>query len=573
MILRLFLLLTLFFAPAAFAQPAPISPLLDHEFCLSLGVSEDPTDIDEASCKPFGQVEDVNPQGRIVWVRGRFVISEGYPSPSPLGLYTGALASRDMWWNGERIGAVGKPGASVEKETVGDLDAVTWIPPHLVRTGENTVIIRYSSFHLAIPVSAPLHYIYAARMGGPSRNLLVGYAPSIAATGALVAAAVFFGFTFVTNRRLLGSLFISLMSLFAVGQLWLEAMRGFTSYPYPVQIWRLSGIAFLAFAFALSMTAYVASRFAPHRWRLYVAIAAVAGLALTPILSGFDGKTLGFILGPTLVSLFIAARGVVEKQKGAAITTAALVAFLLLAAIEQQRFLDNTFYLAISLLAIVLFADQVRALRRARDAEEQANRRATLLELELLKRRIAPHFLMNTLNALAEWVETDPKSGVKMIEALAGEFRLLSQISDQPLIPLREEIALCRRHLEVMSWRVDRAFSLETRDVDETMEVPPGVLHTLVENAFTHGRLGGAGEFVLTRETSEDGDRLVLLTPPAADATSEPPVRETRGEGLAYVRRRLEAAFGAGARVDSGAAQGGWRTVLTIPRATAGVAT
>ena len=107
-----------------------------------------------------------------------------------------------------------------------------------------------------------------------------------------------------------------------------------------------------------------------HRWRLYVAAAALAGLLLAPVMSGFDGKTLGFILGPALVSLFVAARGVATKQKGARVTTLALVVFLALAAVEQQRFLDNTFYLAISLLAIVLFADQVRALRHARDAEE-----------------------------------------------------------------------------------------------------------------------------------------------------------------------------------------------------------
>lgn len=95
--------------------------------------------------------------------------------------------------------------------------------------------------------------------------------------------------------------------------------------------------------------------------------------------------------------------------------------------IENAIFLDRTFYLSVSLLALVLFFDQVRAMRRARDAEEQATRRAAVLELELLRRRIAPHFLMNTLNALMEWVRSDPKTGVKMIEALAEEFRLLSQ--------------------------------------------------------------------------------------------------------------------------------------------------
>src|SRR5262249_34275915 len=160
-------------------------------------------------------------------------------------------------------------------------------------------------------------------------------------------------------------------------------------------------------------------------------------------------------------------------------------------------------------------------------------RRATLLELELLKRRIAPHFLMNTLNALAEWVESDPKAGVRMIEALAGEFRLLSQISDRAMIPLSEEIALCRRHLEVMSFRVDHPFSLTVKGVDESIEVPPGVLHTLVENAFTHGRFAQGGEFELVSEMEKDGVRLVLLTPPAQRAEV---TRAPRGEGLAYVR-------------------------------------
>jgi LytS/YehU family sensor histidine kinase len=140
------------------------------------------------------------------------------------------------------------------------------------------------------------------------------------------------------------------------------------------------------------------------------------------------------------------------------------------------------------------------------------------------------------------------------------------------MIPLAEEIALCRRHLEVMSYRVDRAFSLSLRNVDEAEEVPPGVLHTLIENAFTHGRFADGGEFVLTSERDGDAERLVLLTP-AADSVREPLKAGSGGEGLAYVRRRLEAAFGAGVRVESGAAGDSWRTVLTLPRRAVSVAT
>lgn len=564
MVLRFFLFLLALLAGPAMAQP-PVSDLKGAQVCASLGAGEGLADIDASSCQKLDYLNDVDSQGRVVWVTGRIDVAAGFAETAPIGLFTGALASREIWWNGERIGEVGRVGASRTEETPGDLDAVTWIPPQLIRPGENSVAIRYSTFHLAVPVTTPVHYIYAGRMG-ITRSLMREFAPSIAATGALIAAALFFGLTFLGNTRVPGPLFIALMSVFAVGQLWLESLRGLTSFAYPLQIWRLSAIGVLAFAFGLALTAYVARRFAPRRWRLHAGAAALAALALWPILPGFDGMALGFILGPSIVSLVAAIEGVRARAPGAILTTAALVVFVALQFIENALFLDRTFYITVTLLMLALFVDQVRVLRRAREAEEQARRRATLLELELLKRRIAPHFLMNTLNALAEWVESDPKTGVKMIEALAEEFRLLSQISDRQMIPLSEEIALCRRHLEVMSYRVDRAFSLSVKDVDAQAEVPPGVLHTLIENAFTHGRFADGGEFVLTHEAGDGGvSRLVLVTPPSTQ-TEPHKVRASGGEGLAYVRRRMEAAFGASAGVESGASGGGWRTVLTIPR-------
>ena len=269
------LLLALLLAPAAAAQsidasigqfsgpPRLISGLEDRLACGSLGSNDDPSDIDTASCRPFDHLGDVDSQNRIVWVTGRFRIEDGYPGAAPLGLYTGALASRDIWWNGERIGSVGRVGASREAEIPGDLDAVTWIPPHLIHGGDNQVAIRYSTFHLSMPIATPLHYVYGARMG-ISRSLLGEYGPTLAATGALIAAALFFGFTFIMSRSL-GPLFIALMSVFTVGQLWLESLRGFTSFAYPLQLWRLSAIGILAFAFGMALTAYVAHRFAHRR--------------------------------------------------------------------------------------------------------------------------------------------------------------------------------------------------------------------------------------------------------------------------------------------------------------------
>lgn len=569
MILRLsLLLLALSLAPTALAQqPAatqpPITGLLSPLVCESLGTSSDPSDIDRGSCRGFTSFNQVDTQNRIVWITGRFTIQPGYPGHAPLGLYTGALASRDMWWNGERIGEVGRVGASPAEEVPGNLDAITWVPPQFIRTGDNEVAVRLSTHHLAVHIVAPVHYIYAARMGD-GRMLLAVYGTRLGVTGALIAAALFFGVTFAMNRGAPGPLFLALISGFVVGQLWLESIRGFTNFPYPLQIWRLSGIGALAFGFGLTLTAYVAHRFAPKRWGLHVLVSALLAFVAWLLMPGFDGMTFGFVLASSLVCLAAALQGILARHAGAVLASFALLGFVVLELFENSMFMDRTFYIAVTLLMLVLIVDQARVLRRARAGEELARRRAATLELELLRRRIAPHFLMNTLNALTEWVESDPGTGVKMIEALAEEFRLLSQISDRPLIPLSEEIALCRRHLEVMSYRVDKPFSLMTQAIDETAEVPPGVLHTLVENAFTHGRFANGGEFLLTSERGDTGERLVLLAPPTT--TPRTPKPAPGGEGLAYVRRRLEAAFGPGAQVESSPSDSGWRTVLTIPR-------
>jgi hypothetical protein len=106
------LMLALLFVPTAAAQsveaaigqavgiPPPITGLTGAQVCASIGRSEDLSDIDTASCRKVDYLNDVDTQNRIVWLTGRFRIAEGYPGPAPLGFYTGALASRDIWWNG-----------------------------------------------------------------------------------------------------------------------------------------------------------------------------------------------------------------------------------------------------------------------------------------------------------------------------------------------------------------------------------------------------------------------------------------------------------------------------------------
>ncbi len=559
------LVLILFAIAAApvFAQGEPRYVEVLSRAVVCEGGTIAPPDFSNDLCETR-DITDIDPQGRVIWIGATFDLPPSFLSGGePLAVYIGALASSALYWNGQQIGTNGVPGESGETEIPGKLDAAFFVPQKLLVEGKNEIAIRMASFHNPIEVYAPVHYIYAAEAKPVAASLTFYYAPALLTAGAFILAAVYFGLLWLGDRKNAGAELIALMAFFAALQLLLESLRAFVDYSYPWQVWRLTGVMICAAGFGITLTAYLTRRFQPRAWKYYV-IAGVSLATVAVIFSpGFDGRALFSLFAATVIALIALLRPAFAGEKGARLAAAALVVFIALMLIDDQSFLDRTFFLAAALLMLVMIADQVRAMRAIHAAKAAMQNRAERLELELLRRRIAPHFLMNTLNALIEWVESDPKVGVEMIGALAEEFRLLSQMSGKAQVPLFDEIALCRRHLEVMSYRVDRAFSLTVEAVDQKLNVPPGILHTLIENAFTHGRYEDGAEFKLGQYLDNGRVWLTLETPPAGEASG--PEKINGGDGLAYVTRRLESAFGASASFSDGPGKnGGWVSTLSF---------
>lgn len=519
-------------------------------------------------------INDIDPQGALVWIKHEVTLP-GYVGrdAGPLGVFVAAMASSEVFWNGESLGKNGVPAARAADEVPGLLDVDFFIPPSAIRPGPNVLVLKLSSFHNLMRVSSPIHGVIIM----PYRDLLglwsLYYLPSLLTAGVLLLSAIYFAVRFVTDRRDRSALLVALMTGFSLAQLAAETWRSFGGLPYPLQVPRLIAIAVCSGGFGLCAAALVMRRFAGARWWRPLAVAAVLMLAIAPRASGFDLRAAlaaAIPIGVALVVALVAAFGTATRRTpGARPIAGALAGFIALVMLNPTRFLDRAFFLVVAALALVLVTGEIRALRQARAAEEATRARALRLELELWKRRIAPHFLMNTLNALIDWVESNPKTGVKMIEALAAEFRLLSQMSDRALVPIGDEIALCERHLEVMSYRVDRPFALTAAGVDRTLAIPPGVLHTLVENAFTHGRFDDGATFELTQRGAEGGEgasEAVIELRLRAPAPSRPGAGSGRGEGTGYVRSRLAAAYGARAQLDERADNGGWLSVIRVTR-------
>lgn len=187
--------------------------------------------------------------------------------------------------------------------------------------------------------------------------------------------------------------------------------------------------------------------------------------------------------------------------------------------------------------------------------------RSMRLELELLKANIHPHFMLNSINAATMWIKEDPATAEKLLHALSRELKQLLKIVGEKVIPVDEEIRICRTHLEVMSLRHDKRFTLRLEGIAAGEKIPPMVFHTLVENGLTHGYAGKeGGEFLLSRSEDEAAIHFTLFNDGASGKTGA----ESGGLGLKYVRARLEEAYGPGWRLDSRPVDGGWAVSIAI---------
>jgi len=174
--------------------------------------------------------------------------------------------------------------------------------------------------------------------------------------------------------------------------------------------------------------------------------------------------------------------------------------------------------------------------------------------LQVLRARIRPHFLFNSINAVLGIVRTRPKQAEEALEDMADLFRMAMTEGDD-LVPLRQEIQLCKQYLALEKLRMGDRLRVDwrVREVPENIMVPPLLLQPLLENAVYHGIEPMPQGGVIDIELLTSSDNLYIKV-------SNP--RILRGENqhhgnkvaLRNIRERLDLLFDAEARykVESG---------------------
>lgn len=188
-------------------------------------------------------------------------------------------------------------------------------------------------------------------------------------------------------------------------------------------------------------------------------------------------------------------------------------------------------------------------------------------ELHSLKMQLHPHFLFNTLNAIAELLHQDPKRAERTVTQLSDLLRHALTRSHTHEVPLQAELDFIRSYLHIHQTLLQERLTVRWNVDDATLDacVPSMLLQPLVENAVQHGvgprASGGTVEIRVWR----DGALLhIVLQDDGVGLSSAAPSAE--GIGLANTRARLQHMYGLNHVFQIGARDGGGvRVHLTMP--------
>lgn len=187
------------------------------------------------------------------------------------------------------------------------------------------------------------------------------------------------------------------------------------------------------------------------------------------------------------------------------------------------------------------------------DLAELESSRAELAEADLraLRAQISPHFIYNSLGAIASYIRTDPEHARELVLDFA-DFTRYSFRRHGEFTTLAEELKSIERYLTLERARFAGRLQVTLRIAPEVLGVvvPFLCLQPLVENAVQHGLEGGPGGGHITIVAEDVGNEAHLSIEDDGAGMDPEVLRDQLAGGsgnrvgLANVDERLRTTFG-----------------------------
>jgi sensor histidine kinase YesM len=268
---------------------------------------------------------------------------------------------------------------------------------------------------------------------------------------------------------------------------------------------QLTGTALLAFGLGLGALGYLHHELEWVRALMSGLLGLGAARVLRSAWAGLPPFVSGWLEAGVVVATVLVASAATGVSQGLPYAVARASE---LGALSGSAALAGTATASLAYTYHRLAAEVSAATQRALVAEN----RALESQLSMLAAQINPHFLFNTLNALAELVHEDEDQAEDLITDLAAMMRYALR-SSTGRVPLSEELDVTRRLLRIEAARLGARLQWQV-DVEPSAEgvlVPGLLVQPLVENAVRHAIAprpeGGRVKVEVTRQ----GERVQIV--------------------------------------------------------------
>lgn len=172
-----------------------------------------------------------------------------------------------------------------------------------------------------------------------------------------------------------------------------------------------------------------------------------------------------------------------------------------------------SFISVLVMLGIFLFRRRIALIKTKAAVQQQL----MSLEIRALRSQMNPHFIFNSLNAIAQLVASRQNDkGLEYLSKFSKLLRLVLDESENSFIPLKDEIRILDLYLQLESLRFGSSFTYSIKvddliDEEETL-LPSFLIHPIIENAIWHGLLHKEGDRRLIINFSRKGiDKLLCV--------------------------------------------------------------
>lgn len=484
------------------------------------------------------------------------------------GVYISSLASFELYWEKQLLYRAGQVGDKNTPEIPGQIDNFILLP-QTISTGHQSFYLRVSRDHLPAQyrhstIDFTLNDYQSLLQQKTQQSLF-----PLLSLGALLVISIYYLSVYHSQRYQpyqLFSLLCLVVALWLLAENW-RPLFGYSWHWHGTRLWLIS---ILSGIFGMLLPLFMAREFRLPIPRFVWALQIPVFILLHSVVSSFDLITGLFVLQGFILSLLIVVWARVKGNLAANWTILALTIALLPVLFDPTDYLEQWFFVLFPVVIVALLHNLSLTMRALKVSREQAIAMGKSLQLQLLKKSIQPHFLLNTLTSLSEWIETSPNTAQEMVAQLADEFYLLGTMVDKPLVTIAAELQLCQTHLRLMSLRKNCQFNLLSTMFDSHISIPPGTLHTLIENAFSHN-IFKEGKFVF-EVTQRIDNAMITLSVACPKGSSQSVENETNdrnsihhGTGTEYIQQRMQQAFGEQWSLTETPTSDNWLTTIIFP--------